>query len=116
VAQVSACRPFLCALCGVPSRWVSKPQDRTCAVHTARGNSWTMSANEVLEQVKALPLRERRKFFEGVHELETALELEPAARRKRPIRWPDAAARRRRIFGDKVLPNLVLLAREQERY
>ena len=76
----------------------------------------TMSANEVLEQVKALPPRERRKFFESVHELETALEVEPAARRKRPIRWPDATARRRRIFGDKVLPNLVLLAREQERY
>jgi hypothetical protein len=75
-----------------------------------------MSANGVLEQVKALPPRERRKFFEGVHELEAALEVEPAARRKRPIRWPDAAARRRRIFGDKVLPNLVLLAREQERY
>ena len=75
-----------------------------------------MSANEVLEQVKALPPRERRKFFAVVHELERALEVEPTARRKRPIRWPDAAARRRRILGDKVLPNLVLLAREQERY
>jgi len=29
---------------------------------------------------------------------------------------PDAAAPRRRIFGEKVVPNLVLLAREQERY
>jgi hypothetical protein len=75
-----------------------------------------MSANEVLEQVKALPPRELRKFFAGVHELETALEVEPTARAKRRIRWPDAAARRRRIFGDKVLPNLVLLTREQERY
>jgi hypothetical protein len=75
-----------------------------------------MSTNEVLEHVKALPPRERRKFFESVHELEIALAVEPAARRKRPIRWPDAAARRRRILGDKVLPNLVLLAREQERY
>ena len=27
---------------------------------------------------------------------------------------PDYAARRRRIFGDKVLPNLVLTAREEE--
>ena len=35
---------------------------------------------------------------------------------KRRVRWPDAAARQRRIFGDKVLPNLVLLARELERY
>ncbi len=75
-----------------------------------------MSANEVLEHVKALPPRERRKFFAGIHELEAALEGEPAARGKRPIRWPDAVARRRRIFGDKVLPILVMLAREQERY
>jgi hypothetical protein len=75
-----------------------------------------MSVNEVLEQVKALPPRDRRKFFAGVHELETALEVEPVARRKRSIRWPDAAARRRRISGDKVLPNLVLLARNEERY
>jgi hypothetical protein len=87
-------------------------------LHNASGPWYfsIMSANEVLEYVKALPPRERRKFFEGVHELETALEGEPAARRKRPIRWPDAAARRRRIFGHKVLPNLVLLVREQERY
>lgn len=76
----------------------------------------TMSANEILEYVKALPPRERRKFFEGVHDLETALEGDLLARRKRPIRWPDAAARRRRISGDKLLRNLVLLAREQERY
>jgi hypothetical protein len=27
---------------------------------------------------------------------------------------PDYAARRRRIFGDKVLPNMVLLARSEE--
>ena len=29
---------------------------------------------------------------------------------------PDYAARRRRIFGDKVLPNMVLLARAEERW
>lgn len=71
-----------------------------------------MSAHDVLEQVKALPPRERRKFFDSIHELEAA---RPIARRRRP-RWPDADARRRRIFGDKTLPNLVLLAREEERY
>ena len=75
-----------------------------------------MSAVEVLEQVKALPASERRKFFAEVHALETALEAQPATGRKRPIRWPDAAARRHRIFGNKVLPNLVLLARDEERY
>lgn len=75
-----------------------------------------MSANEVLQQVKALPLRERRKFFDCVHELETEVQAQASAKRKRQVRWPDAEARRRRIFGDKVLPNLVLLAREQQRY
>jgi len=74
-----------------------------------------MSAIELLQQVKALPPRERRKFFACLDELETSLEANTPARRKR-VRWPDAAARRRRIFGDKILPNLVLLARKQERY
>lgn len=75
----------------------------------------TMSAHDVLEQVKALPRQERRKFFEYVQELEATVEAEPAARRSHRIRWPDTAARRRRIFGDKILPNLVMLAREEER-
>jgi hypothetical protein len=75
-----------------------------------------MSATELLEKVKTLPPRERRRFFEGIHELEGAICFKPSPRSKRQTRWPDAAARRRKIFGDKVLPNLVLLAREQERY
>jgi hypothetical protein len=75
-----------------------------------------MSANEVLEQVKALPPRERRKFFAGVHDLETTIDSRANGKHKRQVRWPDAAARRRRIFGGKTLPNLILLAREQERY
>jgi len=29
---------------------------------------------------------------------------------------PDYAARRRRIFGDKVLPNMVLVSRSEERW
>ncbi|MGO9202224.1 MAG: hypothetical protein ACLQM8_16995 [Limisphaerales bacterium] len=73
-----------------------------------------MSANDVLEQVKALPPQERRKFFAHVHEIETASRAQSNGKQKRRIRWPDAAARQRRIFGDKVLHNLVLLARERE--
>jgi hypothetical protein len=38
---------------------------------------YSMSANEVLEQVKALPPRERRKFFACIHELETVIEVKP---------------------------------------
>jgi hypothetical protein len=75
-----------------------------------------MSANEVLEQVKVLSPRERRKFLECVHELETTIDSQPNGNGKRQVRWPDAAAPRRRIFADKVLPNLVLWAREQERH
>jgi len=81
-----------------------------------RGYSFAVSANELLERVKTLPPRERRRFFEGVHELEGAIGPQPSLRPKRQIRWPDAAARRRSIFGGKVVPNLVLLAREGERY
>jgi hypothetical protein len=75
-----------------------------------------MSANELLESVKTLPARKRRRFFDGVHEMEEMTGAPPPLRRQRPICWPDAAARRRRIFGDKMVPNLVLLAREQERH
>jgi len=67
-----------------------------------------MSAAELLERVKTLPPRERRRFFEGVYELEGAICPQPP-RSKRKIHWPDAAAWRRRIFGNKV-------ALEQERY
>jgi hypothetical protein len=35
---------------------------------------------------------------------------------KTPLKLPDYAARRRMILGDKVLPNMVLLGREQERW
>jgi len=66
--------------------------------------------------VRSLPLRERRKFFVGIHELEEGLALRHAPLRKKPVGWPDAAARRRKIFGDRVLPNLVLLARKEERF
>jgi mRNA-degrading endonuclease RelE of RelBE toxin-antitoxin system len=73
-----------------------------------------MSAREVLEQVKALPPRERRKFSECVRDLETTIKSQPAGKSKRRIRWPDAATMRHRLFGEKVPPNLVPLAREQE--
>jgi len=33
-----------------------------------------------------------------------------------PVAQPDYSARRRRIFGDKVIPNMVLAARSEERW
>jgi hypothetical protein len=75
-----------------------------------------MSANELLERVKSLTPRERRRFFAGVHELEEVFSPAPPLHSKKMVRWPDAAARRRRILGDKVVSNLILLTREQEPY
>ena len=71
-----------------------------------------MSAVELLEQVKALPNREREKFLWAV----LTLEEKPAARPKetvKQVKWPDVAARARRVFGQRTLPNLILLEREE---
>jgi hypothetical protein len=72
-----------------------------------------MNANELLQKVKMLTPLERRRFFRGAHKLEEPIESQTPPRPKRPIRWPDAAARRRKIFSDKVYPNMVLAERYQ---
>ena len=71
-----------------------------------------MSAAELINQVKALPAREREKFLLAVLELEPKQDL-PKSKGKR-IRWPDVEARAKRIFGKRVFPNLVLLEREEQ--
>lgn len=79
-------------------------------------------------------------FMSKVLEIESALRQLPAQDQWEIARWllaaleektgaaakgqhggsvpalPDYAARRRQIFGDKVLPNLVLLSRSEERW
>lgn len=72
-----------------------------------------MNAARLIDQVKALPARERLKFLEAVRALEEETPPRPAKRLKR-VEWPDVEGRARRIFGDRVLPNLVLLEREEE--
>ena len=71
-----------------------------------------MSAVELLQQVKALPAREREKFVFAILSLSEGV---PAnlKKGKRRAKWPDVEARARRIFGDRVLPNLILLEREE---
>jgi len=70
-----------------------------------------MSATELLKQVRALPPRERQKFLRAIRSLEDGTTTE-AKDKAKPIKWPDVEARARRIFGDRVLPNLVLLERD----
>jgi hypothetical protein len=65
--------------------------------------------------VKALRPCEKRKFLRSVPELEEGLAVRKRSA-KNPVRWADAETRRRRIFGGQVLPNLVLMARQEERF
>ena len=67
---------------------------------------------ELLEQVKALPAREREKLFLAILALEGEVPVQSKSRTGR-VKWPDVEARAQRIFGDRVLPNLVLLEREE---
>ena len=71
-----------------------------------------MSARELLRQVKALSARERERFVDSI----LAIEEPPlrAGSKSQDTKWPDVEARAKRILGRKVLPNLVLLEREEE--
>lgn len=71
-----------------------------------------MSAAELLKQVKGLPARERQRFLVAILALEEEEPPPPPARIQR-VKWPDVEARAKRIFRDRVLPNLVLLEREE---
>lgn len=71
-----------------------------------------MSAVELIEQVKALPARERQKFLLALLSLEEGASVGAPRARKR-VNWPDIEARAKRIVGKRVLPNLVLMEREE---
>ena len=71
-----------------------------------------MSTVELLKQVEALSAREREKFLLALLKLEA--KPTPAKRRNGRVTWPDVELRARRIFGKRVLPNLVLLERQEE--
>lgn len=70
-----------------------------------------MSNAELVEQVKSLPARERRKLVEMILELEKDSTATPKSPRR--IKWADIQARAKRIFGNKTLPNLVLVERAE---
>ena len=71
-----------------------------------------MSAVELLKHVKGLPAREREKFVLAVLTLEGEPPGQSEGKAKR-VKWPDVEARAKRIFGNRVSPNLVLLEREE---
>ena len=71
-----------------------------------------MSLVELLKHVKALPAREREKLFLAILAFDEDVPVQSKGRTRR-VKWPDVEARAKRIFGDRVLPNLVLLEREE---
>jgi hypothetical protein len=75
------------------------------------------TVTEIESALKELPLEEAQKHSQWLQKCldqQTAAETEKAS--AGAIMLPDYAARRRMILGDKVLPNVMLLGREQERW
>lgn len=76
-----------------------------------------MSAVEILEQAKLLPSNERQTLLDGLLALEEEAEAGVSRDPIERVNWPDVRDRLRRIFGDRVLSeNIVLAAREEEPY
>jgi len=73
-----------------------------------------MTAVQLLKGIRALPAREQEKLFLAILTLEDRTIAPP--RRTKRVKWPDVEGRARRIFGDRVLPNLVLLEREESAF
>ena len=77
-----------------------------------------MSTAELISKLRALSPRERDRVVRAVMPVKkTAGRAAGSAKTaRRKVTWPDIAALKRKIYGDRVLPNLVLLEREEMRY
>jgi hypothetical protein len=75
------------------------------------------TVTQIETALKELPLEEAQRLAQW---LQKYLDQQTATNASRtsqaPIRLPDYAVRRRMILGGKVLPNMVMLGREQERW
>lgn len=73
------------------------------------------TVTEIEAALEEIPLQDAQTIAQWLQKyLEqqtTSMPVAPA-----PLGLPDYAARRRMTFGDKVLPNMVLLGREEERW
>ena len=75
------------------------------------------TAIEIEAALKELPLPEAQAVAQWLQKyLDQQAVTTSAPPPQAPIKLPDYAARRRRILGDKVLPNMVIECRELERW
>ncbi len=76
-----------------------------------------MTVTQLLKRVKALPTKQRDRLVREILALEdVSPSRRTSGRRQAPVTWPDVEARAKRIVGNKVLPNLVLLERGEQVY
>ena len=75
-----------------------------------------MGVTELIKRVKALPTSQRERLLREILILDVneAAGRPASGRSTRRVRWPDVEARAKRILGNRVLPNLVLLERGEE--
>lgn len=75
------------------------------------------SVVEIEDALKGLPLQDAQKVAHWLQDyLDQRNATKEASSKQTRLKLPDYAARRRMNFGDKVLPNMVVLGREQERW
>ena len=66
--------------------------------------------DELIEENQSIAReRERRRLVEIILELEEDSTSTPASPQR--VQWPDVEARAKRIFGNKIMPNLTLMER-----
>jgi hypothetical protein len=73
-----------------------------------------MRLTQLLEHVRALPTLQRERLLREILALDEESFARPSRGRATRVTWPDVEARAKRIVGDCVLPNLVLLERGEE--
>ena len=72
---------------------------------------------EIEAALKQLPVQEAQDIVQWLQEyLEHQVEAKTPSSSQTRLTLPDYASRRRTILGAKVLPNMVLLGREEERW
>ena len=72
---------------------------------------------EIEAALKELPLQDAQAIAQWLQKyLDQQRDAQTTSASQASVRLPDYAARRRMILGDKVLPNMVMLGREQERW
>ena len=72
---------------------------------------------EIESALKQLPLQDAQSIAQWLQKyLDRHNRTPPPPPNQTSVKLPDYAARRRMIFGEKVLPNMILSSREEERW